>query len=145
MSSPVISFYRVRDPLPGAGFLLLYQTRASVLHHSDNHAVEKTLLRGIVPSSGLYIYVIACILVESLAAFLEKQPMMKGPSGPLLVKATREAGRWCRHCQTVVDRTGQGWSKCDKRRKQASHLPIRFRKRPREFRVWTKSRGEGCH
>jgi hypothetical protein len=48
------------------------------------------------------------ILVESIAAFLEKQSMMKGPSGPHLVRATREAGRWRRHCQPTVDRMGQG-------------------------------------
>ena len=48
------------------------------------------------------------ILVESIAAFLEKQSMMKGPSGPHLVRATREAGRWRRHCQPTIDRTGQG-------------------------------------
>ena len=43
------------------------------------------------------------ILVESIAAFLEKQSMMKGPSGPHLVRATREAGRWRRHCQPTVE------------------------------------------
>jgi hypothetical protein len=44
--------------------------------------VEKTLLRRIVPRSGLYIYGIARILVESIAAFLKNQSMMKGPSDP---------------------------------------------------------------
>jgi hypothetical protein len=86
----------------------LLNIRSSVLPHSGNPAVEKTLLGGMEPRSGLSICAIARILVESIAAFLEKQSMMKEPSGPLLVKATRETGRWRRNCQTVVDRTGQG-------------------------------------
>lgn len=38
-------------------------------------------------------------LVESIAAFLETQSMVKGPSGPRLVRAPCEARRWCRRCQ----------------------------------------------
>lgn len=39
---------------------------------------------------------------------LEKECMVKGPSGPLLVRVTREDGRWRRHCQPAVHRLGQG-------------------------------------
>ena len=50
------------------------------------HLVKRTL------HAPVFIYVIARILVESKAAFLEKKvSMVKSPSGPL-VRATREAG-----------------------------------------------------